>query len=163
RRARQDSPSSRRSTKWPPWLSQRFKIVLLTVTCWPTKPRGRPRRRREAAADAIQVLSNRVHGSSLADAPSTPRGLSLALGDRLFGGTEPGPGPSRRWLLRYLGVAALLASIIVARRPDAVTNPQFWAEDSVIYFWENLRLGFWGALANFYNDYPMLVQRLIAG
>jgi hypothetical protein len=85
----------------------------------------------------------------------------LALADRLFGGTEPIPGPSRRWLVRYLGVTALLAGIIVVRRPDAVTNPQFWAEDGYI-FSENLTLGFGHALLKLYNGYPNLVQRLIA-
>jgi hypothetical protein len=88
--------------------------------------------------------------------------LLLALSDRLLGGTEPDPGPSRRWLLRYLGVAALLAAIIVARRPDAVTNPQFWAEDGYVFFYENLTLGFPRALAKMYLGFPYLAHRLIA-
>ena len=48
---------------------------------------------------------------------------SLLFADRVFGGSEPAP-PAERWLLRYLGVVVLLAAVIVARRPDAVTNPQ---------------------------------------
>jgi hypothetical protein len=93
----------------------------------------------------------------------TGTGWLLWWTDRLFGADEARSEPVRRWLVRYLVVAALLAAIIVVRRRDAVTNPQFWAEDSVIYFWENLRLGFRGALANYYNNYPMLAQRLVAG
>jgi len=81
--------------------------------------------------------------------------MPLALADRLFGGTEPIPGPSRRWLLRYLGVTALLAAIIVVRRPDAVTNPQFWAEDGYVFFYENLTLGFPHALAKLYFWLPL--------
>jgi hypothetical protein len=86
----------------------------------------------------------------------------LALADRLFGGAEPILDPPRRWLLRYLGVAAMLATIIVARRPDAVTNPQFWAEDGYIFFYENLTLGFPRALAKMFFGFPYLAQRLIA-
>jgi hypothetical protein len=88
--------------------------------------------------------------------------MPLALADRLFGGTEPIPGPSRHWLLRYLGVTALLAAIIVVRRPDAVTNPQFWAEDGYVFFYENLTLGFPHALAKLYFGFPYLAHRLIA-
>ena len=64
----------------------------------------------------------------------------------LFG---PAPGEAqtrRRWGLRYATVACVLALIFVARRPDAVTNPQFWEEDGFVFFYQNLMLGFWGAL-----------------
>lgn len=108
------------------------------------------------------MLSDRSAGMVASTESPAATSLWLALADRLFGGAEPVPGPSHRWLRRYLGVAALLAAIIVARRPDAVTNPQFWAEDSTIYFWQHLTLGFWGSLGAFYNHYPMLVQRLVA-
>lgn len=83
--------------------------------------------------------------------------------DRLFGSDDTDAAPVEPWLLRYLGLTFLVAAIIVARRPDAVTNPQFWAEDSTIYFLQHLTLGFWGSLGAFYNHYPMLVQRLVAG
>jgi len=86
---------------------------------------------------------------------------SLLFADRVFGGSEPAP-PAERWLLRYLGVVVLLAAVIVARRPDAVTNPQFWAEDGYIFFSENLTLGFPRALAKFYQGFPYLTHRLIA-
>lgn len=66
------------------------------------------------------------------------------------------------WWARYLGVAALLAAVIVARRPDAVTMPQFWAEDGTIFFRENLTLGFPAALAKGYRGFPYLTHRLIA-
>jgi hypothetical protein len=84
------------------------------------------------------------------------------MADRLFGEQTPETGPRRAWLFRYLGVATILAAIIIARRPDAVTNPQFWAEDGSIYFFENLTLGFGHALGKLYNGYPNLAQRLIA-
>jgi len=80
----------------------------------------------------------------------------------LFG---PAPGEAqtrRRWGLRYATVACVLALIIVARRPDAVTNPQFWEEDGFVFFYQNLMLGFWGALRMLHEGFPYLIQRLIA-
>lgn len=65
------------------------------------------------------------------------------------------------WVARYLGAAVLVAAVIVARRPDAVTMPQFWAEDGSIFFKENLLLGFLTALAKGYHGFPQLVHRLI--
>ena len=99
---------------------------------------------------AIRVAAGRAHG------------WLLLLADRLFGGSEPPAPAAERWLFRYLGVVALLAGIIVARRPDAVTTPQFWAEDGYIFFAENLTLGFPRALAKFYQGFPYLTHRLIA-
>jgi hypothetical protein len=96
------------------------------------------------------------------DTPGRLRNALLAMADRLFGEQTPETGPRRAWLFRYLGVATILAAIIIARRPDAVTNPQFWAEDGSIYFFENLTLGFGHALGKLYNGYPNLAQRLIA-
>jgi len=65
-------------------------------------------------------------------------------------------------VLRYVSVSLLLAAIIVARRPDAVTRPQFWAEDGYVFFYENLTLGFPRALATLYQGFPYLTHRLIA-
>ena len=96
------------------------------------------------------------------DAPDRVKLALLAFADRLFGEQVSDAGPHRSWLLRYLGVATVLAAIIIARRPDAVTNPQFWAEDGYIYFFENLTLGFGRAFLKLYNGYPNLAQRLIA-
>jgi hypothetical protein len=89
-------------------------------------------------------------------------GRLQVLADRLFSGEESGQSPPQRWMPRYLAVAALLALIIVARRPDIVTNPQFWAEDGYIFFSENLILGFPTALAKMYRNFPYLAHRLIA-
>lgn len=96
--------------------------------------------------------------------PSPPavRSRLLAATDALFGGDDDASGEPRRWLLRYLGVAALLAAVIAARRPDMVTNPQLWGEDGFIFFKENLTLGFPRVLATSYMDFPYPGQRLIA-
>src|SRR4029077_13188771 len=111
---------------------------------------------------ALMGLRQRLPTRPAADALDR---LTVALGaraDRLFGEQASETGPQRRWLLRYLGGATVLAAIIVARRPDAVTNPQFWAEDGYIFFFENLTLGFGRAFLKFYNGYPDLAHRLIA-
>jgi len=104
----------------------------------------------------------RIPTHPAAGVPGRLKVTLLAWADRLFGEQSSETGPHRRWLPRYLGVATLLAAIIVARRLDAVTNPQFWAEDGYIYFFENLTLGFGHSFLKLYNGYPNLAQRLIA-
>jgi len=59
-------------------------------------------------------------------------------------------------------VACILALIIVGRRPDVLTNPQFWAEDGSVFFQDNLTVGFVAAFVTLYRGYPDLAQRLIA-
>ena len=91
-----------------------------------------------------------------------PSSRLLSFTDAIFGNDElPRPEP-RRWLGRFLAVGAMLAAIIVARRPDAVTNPQFWGEDGFLYFRENLILGFPRAAQSLYAGFPHLGQRLLA-
>jgi hypothetical protein len=88
--------------------------------------------------------------------------MLLQLADALFGPIEKVRASDHSWRPPYLGVAALLAIIVVARRPDMVTNPQFWAEDGCLFFLENSVLGFPRALASFYKGFPYLLPRLIA-
>ena len=40
----------------------------------------------------------------------------------------------RRWLV--LVVLAIISLVLLWRRPDIATNPQFWAEDGVVFFAE---------------------------
>jgi len=94
--------------------------------------------------------------------PSAIRSRLLAATDALFGRADDVIGEPRRWVLRYLGVAAMLAAVIAARRPDMITNPQFWGEDGYIFFQQNLTLGFTRAVTSFYMNFPYLGQRLIA-
>jgi hypothetical protein len=90
------------------------------------------------------------------------RARLLEFGDRIFGdGEAPAPDPSVRWWARYLGVAALLAAILIARRRDAVINPQFFGEDGFLFFHDDLLLGL-RAIAIPYAGFPQLGQRLIA-
>src|SRR4029453_5150214 len=101
-----------------------------------------------------------------ANTPTRTTGLErrlLAWADRLLGDdAAAATGARPRGGGRYLGVTALLAAIIIVRRPDAVTMPQFWAEDGYVFFAENLRLGFLHSLAKLYSGFPYLTHRLIA-
>jgi hypothetical protein len=79
------------------------------------------------------------------------------FGTRVEEDTEP-----RRWFGRYLLLVIVIALIMICRRPDSILNPQFWAEDGVIYFSQQLTLGFWSALCKLWNGFPYVAPRLIA-
>ena len=71
-------------------------------------------------------------------------------------GTVPEPA-GRSLLLILLGLAALLA----LRKPDALLNPQLWAEDGSVFLVEQERLGA-GAILQPYMGYLHLLPRLTA-
>src|SRR5262245_63050947 len=110
-------------------------------------------------------LSSRLPGpetgvTSPSSAGAGGNGL-LVFADRMFGDDDVRADPrAGRWWLRYLGVAGLLAAIIVARRPDAVTNPQFFGEDGFLFFREDLLYGL-RAMTRPYMGFPQLAQRMI--
>lgn len=68
------------------------------------------------------------------------------------------------WLRRPPLWLTLLAcgAILVARRIADVRNPQFWAEDGVIFFYQAWTMG-WSALFEPYAGYLSTLQRLVAG
>lgn len=75
----------------------------------------------------------------------------------------------RRWLNLYheheIQVAIFLLAFIIffARRPDALLNPQFWAEDGAQWFQDAFNGHYSiGALFHIYNGYLALFPRLIA-
>ncbi len=82
--------------------------------------------------------------------------------DHLFGDRSSPERIGARWALRYLALAAALAAIVCARRPDALLRPEFWAEDGSIFFAQQIAVGFWSALATLVAGFPFLIQRLIA-
>lgn len=86
----------------------------------------------------------------------------LCVCDTLFGAPEPAGDSPRGGFARYAGLAVVLALIVVARRPDAITRPQFWAEDGNVFFREQLLLGFWPGVATLYNGSTLLAQRTLA-
>jgi hypothetical protein len=63
---------------------------------------------------------------------------------------------------RFFGTAALLFILLFLRRPDAVLNAQFWAEDGSVFFKEQVVYGFLRAAVTPYADYLNFVPRLTA-
>jgi len=84
----------------------------------------------------------------------------LALGDRLFAGEGSGCVPLWRSVVRYVVVSTLIATIIIVRRLDAVTNPQFYGEDGFIFFHDDVVFGA-SAIGRTYMGFPYLALRLI--
>jgi hypothetical protein len=63
---------------------------------------------------------------------------------------------------RFFGLFALNIVLLMLRRPDAITNPQFWAEDGHVFFRDQILYGFWGSLFLPYHGYLCVTQRLVA-
>jgi hypothetical protein len=61
------------------------------------------------------------------------------------------------WLL-----AALILALLILRRPDSVTNPQFWAEDGNLYFQGQILYGLKKSIMSPYNGYLSVLSRIIA-
>jgi hypothetical protein len=80
---------------------------------------------------------------------------------------KTGPGlTARGWLARFFGdppkgaVLAACALVLGLRRAEALTRPQFWAEDA--YFFERAYVLGWASLRESYAGYLHTVLRLIA-
>jgi hypothetical protein len=63
---------------------------------------------------------------------------------------------------RWAALACLILILLVLRRPDAVINPQFWAEDGTIYFSGQLHHPGFAVLFETYKGYLPLIPRLVA-
>lgn len=66
---------------------------------------------------------------------------------------------NRAFLHVFTGIISFAA--IFSRRPDALLNPQFWAEDGAVWYAQAYRLGFW-SLLNQELSYYCTFQRLVA-
>lgn len=66
----------------------------------------------------------------------------------------------RRWL--YVGMLGVLAvAVILSRKPDAVLNAQFWAEDGTVWYRQAYETG-WKSLLLPQNGYFQTVSKLTA-
>ena len=97
-----------------------------------------------------------------------------------LGALQPGPGagpravrsgtavaaspPRARHLPRWGWPLAALAAlaVVISRRPDAVTNAQFWAEDGTVWFATAYNHGGFASLLTPYNGYLQVFSRLVA-
>jgi hypothetical protein len=61
-----------------------------------------------------------------------------------------------------LSLAVVLAALLVLRRPDAFFNAQFWAEDGLVFFADDVLAGGWASLLHPYAGYLHVVPRLVA-
>jgi hypothetical protein len=66
------------------------------------------------------------------------------------------------WRMQLL-LFLLGALIVISRRPDAITNPQFFAEDGTVWFADAFRMGFWRTLILPDAGYLQTFPRLVAG
>ncbi len=66
--------------------------------------------------------------------------------------------PGQLW---SAGLVAVGAALVIARRPDAITNPQFWAEDGKYWFADAYNHGA-QALLQSYEGYLQTLPRLVA-
>lgn len=64
------------------------------------------------------------------------------------------------WLL-MLGIQVISFALVVARRPDALTNPQFWAEDFLIFYGQAYALGPLRAIFIPYGGYFLFLPRIV--
>ena len=80
--------------------------------------------------------------------------------------SSPDVGREPKWLLSpwvtMIAAGLIGAAIVVARRPDAVTNPQFFAEDGSIWFAQAFNHGGLHALTISYAGYLQTLPRLVA-
>jgi len=69
--------------------------------------------------------------------------------------------PANRAILT-IGAFCVLGAALVLRRPDAVTNPQFWAEDGQTWFAEAYNNGWIAAVFTAHTGYFQTMSRLVA-
>jgi hypothetical protein len=89
------------------------------------------------------------------------RRACVTVGDGLWCADREHEPTDRTWL-RFVCVVALIVLLLVLRRTDGVTNPQFWAEDGTVFFQWNLKLGCWQAVQTFFRGFPYLLSKLVA-
>lgn len=65
-------------------------------------------------------------------------------------------------LYRFLLLFVLILLLLVLRRPDAVTNPQFWAEDGTLFFSSQLNHPGLGVIFETHKGYLLLIPRLVS-
>ncbi|MFC3716499.1 hypothetical protein ACFONC_10070 [Luteimonas soli] len=62
----------------------------------------------------------------------------------------------------WLGLALVCTAVVILRRPDAILDPQFWAEDGKIWFADAHNLGAFNSLLLPQNGYLQTLSRLVA-
>jgi hypothetical protein len=63
---------------------------------------------------------------------------------------------------QHAAIFLFACAVLVTRRPDAILDPQFWAEDGTIFFSQAYNLGWFHALFHAYAGYFHAIPRLAA-
>ncbi len=63
----------------------------------------------------------------------------------------------------HLLLGALLAAILLLRKPASLLHPQFWAEDGTLFFQDAFNHGFWPTILQPASGYLHSLPRLVAG
>ena len=77
-------------------------------------------------------------------------------------GSSSKRGSTRAWTLSLLAISSVIFLALFLRRPDALPNSQFWAEDALVFFTQQITLGFSKAIFHPYAGYLHVIPRLIA-
>lgn len=72
----------------------------------------------------------------------------------------PAPGRSGR-ALPLVGMGLMLVAILVLRKTDSFTTPQFWSADGAVFFVDAVTLGA-GSLLREYEGFVQIIPRLLA-
>ncbi len=83
------------------------------------------------------------------------------LTGQLFGSDQTKPLVTRRTFITYFALAFGLGLLLILRRIDAVTNPQFWAEDGAVVFRNTVLFSFRERIFSNIYGFPYLLPKLI--
>jgi hypothetical protein len=76
--------------------------------------------------------------------------------------TLPKSAPLNPGYRRFLALFGLIFLLLVLRRPDAITNPQLWAEDGPVFFLGQITHSGLGAVFVPFAGYLHVIPRLVA-
>lgn len=68
----------------------------------------------------------------------------------------------KNWTIRLVTLWLVICALMFLRRPDSLTNSQFWAEDGVVFFTQQITAGFINSVFQPYAGYLHVIPRLIA-
>ncbi len=91
---------------------------------------------------------------------SVPQVADSILEREITATNDPGSNAAGWWLQATVFLVSVL--LVISRRPDAVTNPQFWAEDGTLWYAQAHNLGGWKILFQPVAGYFCTVPRLAA-
>jgi hypothetical protein len=102
----------------------------------------------------------RLHDNTKEEMGSMPGVADSILKREVTANNDPRSSATGTWFHAAVFVGSVL--LVISHRPDAVTNPQFWAEDGRLWYAEAHNLGWWKVLFHPVVGYFCTVPRLTA-